>query len=208
MQISIREVTAHLIEKGWAEIVVDESDSLLATARVWGIPVPSRLGKSLVDKLVPTPAERAHPKSMSAAFGMRSFPFHTDSANRVVPPRFVVLRMKRGFESGIATLIADFRNLNLSGNELELIKREVWVFADANNSCSKRRFAAKDGSFIDEAKGGAGTVFAHFVRSDIRSARRLGSLRGRPNLQKAVSDRQLPGDVLGELLSLKKSLVG
>ena len=82
------------------------------------------------------------------------------------------------------------------------------VYADANSSSSKRRFTEKDGKFFDEAKGGAGTSYAEAFKFDIRSARRLGSLQGRPNLQDAVKKLRLPDDVLGELRRLKKSIVG
>jgi hypothetical protein len=81
------------------------------------------------------------------------------------------------------------------------------VFADANNSSSKRRFLANDGTFVDEARGGAGSGYAEAFKSDIRSGR-LGYLRGRPNLQDAVRKRRLPDDVLSELRSLKRSIVG
>ena len=82
------------------------------------------------------------------------------------------------------------------------------VFADAHNSSSKRRFRASDGHFIDEAKGGHGISLAEAFRVDISSARRLGALRGRPNLQDAVNKGRLPSDVLGELQRLKRSIVG
>lgn len=82
------------------------------------------------------------------------------------------------------------------------------VFADANNSCSRRRFAAGDGSYKDEDKGGAGTSFAEHYRKDLRNASRLGELRGRPNLQDAVRNGRLPDTVLGDLRRLKRSMVG
>jgi hypothetical protein len=75
------------------------------------------------------------------------------------------------------------------------------------NSCSKRRFDANTGRFVDQRKGGAGTSFAAFT-SDMRSSRRLGSLNGRPNLQDAVKKGRLPDDVLSEVRRLKRSIVG
>jgi hypothetical protein len=81
------------------------------------------------------------------------------------------------------------------------------VYADANNSSSKRRFAANDGRFLNEETGGAGTSFSQAFRADLRSANRLGSLNGRPNLQDAVRKRRLPDDV-GELRRLKTAIVG
>jgi len=82
------------------------------------------------------------------------------------------------------------------------------VYADANNSSSKRKFAADDGRFLNEETGGAGTSFSQAFRPDFRSAHRLGALNKRPNLQDAVRKRRLPDDVLGELRQLKRAIVG
>ena len=82
------------------------------------------------------------------------------------------------------------------------------VYADANNSSSKRRFNAANGTFVDEDRGGAGTSFSQAFRAEIRTAHHLGSLNGRPNLQDAVRKGRLPDDVLGELRRLKRAIVG
>jgi len=82
------------------------------------------------------------------------------------------------------------------------------VYADANNSSSKRRFAAADGRFLNEESGGAGVSFSQAFRPDLRSAHRLGELNKRPNLQDAVRKRRLPDDVIGELRQLKRAIVG
>jgi hypothetical protein len=81
------------------------------------------------------------------------------------------------------------------------------VYADANNSSSKRRFTVKDGGFVNEVKGGFGTMFSQAFKADLRNSSRLGSLTGRPNLQDAVRNGRLPSDVLSELMRLKKALV-
>jgi len=81
------------------------------------------------------------------------------------------------------------------------------VCADANNSSSKRRFNAADGTFMDQDRGGAGTSFSQAFRADLRSASHLGSLNGRPNLQDAVRRGRLPDGVLGELRRLKNAIV-
>jgi hypothetical protein len=85
------------------------------------------------------------------------------------------------------------------------------VFADANNSCSMRAFAAADGSFVrDDHAEIPGAVFATHYKNVIRSMQngRIGSVSKRPNLQDAVKKRKLPDDVLAELKRLKRSLVG
>jgi hypothetical protein len=81
------------------------------------------------------------------------------------------------------------------------------VYADAKGSCSRRRFRAADGCFVDETPG-PGRNYADFFKADFKQGRMLGELRGRPNLVDAVRAGQLPSDVLGELKSLARSITG
>lgn len=67
------------------------SSSILDIAATLGTPVPSRPGQNIVDTLVPTDAETAHPRSLSATYGRNALPFHTDSANWPTPCRYVLL---------------------------------------------------------------------------------------------------------------------
>jgi hypothetical protein len=81
------------------------------------------------------------------------------------------------------------------------------VYADANGSCSRRRFRATDGAFVDEMSG-SGRNYAEEFKADFRKGVRLGELRGRPNLEDAVRAKRLPSDVLAELKSLLRSIGG
>jgi hypothetical protein len=81
------------------------------------------------------------------------------------------------------------------------------VCADAKGSCSRRRFGALDGAFLDETPG-PGRNYAELFKGDLKRSVRLGELRGRPNLEDAVRARKLPSDVLGELKSLARSIAG
>src|SRR5258707_3014810 len=81
------------------------------------------------------------------------------------------------------------------------------VYADAKGSCSRRRFRAPDGGFVDETAG-PGQDFAEAFKPDFRKGIRLGELRGRPNLEDAVRAKRLASDVLGALKSLLRSIGG
>jgi hypothetical protein len=81
------------------------------------------------------------------------------------------------------------------------------VYDDAKGSCWKRRFIARDGTFLDETPG-QGKSFADHFKRDIKSANRLGEVRKRPNLVDAVRAGQLPSDVLSELKGLVRVIHG
>ncbi len=104
----------------------DLSTDSLDIARQFGEPLPSRRGGSLVDLLVPTKQEDAHPRSISAIYGTGEFPFHTDGAYMRIPPRFMFLRFIEG-KSDRATLLLDAYALPFSAEERREMFRDVWV---------------------------------------------------------------------------------
>lgn len=73
------------------------------------------------------------------------------------------------------------------------------VYANANNSCSKRRFNAATGQFVDKTSGVPGKSFPEVFGPELRASRRIGELQGRPNLENAVKNGRLSDDVLREL---------
>ena len=79
------------------------------------------------------------------------------------------------------------------------------AYVDANTTSIKRRFNALDGSFVNQAAGGAGKSFNQAFSADLGSGIFLGPLNSRPRLANAVSDGRLPQNVLGELRLLLKA---
>ena len=72
-------------------ILRGQAGQMLSVAHRLGSPVPSRAGRGLIDTLIPTPRDKAHPRSLSKAFGWGALPFHSDAANWATPCRFVLL---------------------------------------------------------------------------------------------------------------------
>lgn len=53
-----------------------------------------------------TPQKNAPPNTYSGAYGFGAFPLHTDLAHWYLPPRYLMLRCVRGFDS-VATFVKD-----------------------------------------------------------------------------------------------------
>jgi alpha-ketoglutarate-dependent taurine dioxygenase len=104
----------------------DLSTDSLAIARYFGEPLASRRGVPLVDCLMLTKHEDAHPRSISALYGTGEFPFHTDGAYMRVPPRFTLLRLIEG-KSDRITLLQDAYALPFSDEERREMFRDVRV---------------------------------------------------------------------------------
>lgn len=69
-----------------------EFDALRRHAHTLGlIEAPNRPGATGRDLLRPTRPHDAHPRSLSARYGLNAQPLHTDGAHHRQPPRFVVL---------------------------------------------------------------------------------------------------------------------
>lgn len=86
----------HSIGKA-TEAIADELGEVL-------VPWQGRAKQTLVPRATSTP------NTYSGNFGLEGFPFHTDLAHWVVPPRYLVLRCVRGFAE-VPTLLLDGRTL-------------------------------------------------------------------------------------------------
>jgi hypothetical protein len=71
------------------------------------------------------------------------------------------------------------------------------AYVYANNTAIKRRFNALDGSFVNQAAGGAGKSFSEAFCADLGSAILLGSLYSRPNLRGRCLERAAAPECVG-----------
>lgn len=107
--LSTRE-SSELDSAGWT-VVVDGAAHLLDVARSLGVPLPSRVGRGLVDILVPVTQERADPHSLSGIYGLGAFPFHIDTAHWVVPCRYVLLALVEAADTSTGTMLLNWSGL-------------------------------------------------------------------------------------------------
>jgi hypothetical protein len=83
------------VSKGWASGSGDlDSIRRQATSLGW-VEVATRRGDASVSVLRPVDAGAAHPRSLSAVYGLGQQPLHTDGAHLHEPPDFVVLVCQR-----------------------------------------------------------------------------------------------------------------
>jgi hypothetical protein len=71
-----------------------------------------------VHQIVIKKVSDASPNTYSGIYGDAEFPFHTDLAHWVHPPRFLLLRCLRGFEEVPTLLIDAFQLVNQAGTGL------------------------------------------------------------------------------------------
>lgn len=124
---SLPERLAEVQRRGWTEFCVPDVEDSLELALTIGRPVPSRVNGPLLDRLRPMSQQLAHPRSMSAVYGLGPFPFHTDGAYMPLPPRYVLLRLSPGALSDRPTLLCRIDELSLSTEDLRLLRNDVWL---------------------------------------------------------------------------------
>ena len=103
------------------------AESILDYACELGIPTPSHSRGQLVDYLKPKPAESSPWFSLSGKYGLGAFPFHTDSAHRRVPPRYVLLRSVGETNHVRPTLVLDSYTLRREVADEAALTRDVWI---------------------------------------------------------------------------------
>lgn len=117
-----------LTENGWQVHFAGEQgdDAILAELRriadLLGTRVAGRAG--LLEEVVrPLEREQANPRSLSASCGLDDFPLHIELSHRVQPCRFVLLACLAAGEPGAVTRLLDWRLLDFSAAELDLLEQ-------------------------------------------------------------------------------------
>jgi hypothetical protein len=118
-----------VVETGVQFVDWDVDRPLTSLAVQIGTPVPSGRNRPLVDSLAPRPREESRPRSLSGAFGMGSFPWHSEAAHWKVPPRYFLLRAVRLGVGDRPTLLLDRTELCLSAAQWQTASAAVWYTA-------------------------------------------------------------------------------
>jgi hypothetical protein len=92
-----------------------------------GVPVRTRPGGALTERLRPTSVGDAPSRSLSRLHGLGVFPFHTDAAHHRLSPRYVLMRLADGSRSNTPTLLVDADPRSLSPSDTTSLARETWL---------------------------------------------------------------------------------
>lgn len=103
---------------------IKSEEELLELAYSMGNPMASRRSGVLIDNLIPVEKSHAHPQSLSAKFGVTEFPYHTDGAYFLTPPRFIILRYIKGVKKPTPTNVCDLSAMDYRMKET--LQNSIW----------------------------------------------------------------------------------
>jgi alpha-ketoglutarate-dependent taurine dioxygenase len=112
-----------LDSEGWIKknIGIASKEELLYIGELLGQPVSSRNNNVLIDELRPLEKNQAKINSLSSKFGTKSFPFHTDTAYKKIPVRYIILYAINPGAGHRTTLLVDgLRIFDLKVNKSKL----------------------------------------------------------------------------------------
>ncbi|RIZ40667.1 hypothetical protein CIK02_13650 [Pseudomonas putida] len=134
----IKNALSDLHANGWASLhLPDDSASVIQQAALeiafsLGQPKTTRRGGPLVDVLTPTNTQSANLRSLSARYGLRPFPWHTDGAHWDTPPRYLVMGCLEAAPRVAQTFLYEgsgFAPLNVDG-----ARSSIFRVANGSNS--------------------------------------------------------------------------
>ena len=130
LDAAVSEPQQHLgptAERGWSchcVVGADPSSIIRELDRIGdhlGTRVAGRAG-CLEEVIQPRAIADAHPRSLSARYGLGTLPFHTELSHRTKPCRYLLLGCIDPGSPTAATMLLDWWNLGFSQQELDLLE--------------------------------------------------------------------------------------
>ncbi len=85
-------------------------------------------------QLIPNSVSGKYSKTLTAVYGCNAFPFHTDGAHRVIPPRWTILEFIGDGKSETATLLFDSKALSQLKENEDLFHHEIYLVQNGQHS--------------------------------------------------------------------------
>jgi hypothetical protein len=123
MPAPLPKLLSSLAQHGWATHVTPGEDVVGELSRIGdmlGARVTGRAG-ALEEVIKPQAPADAHPRSLSAQFGLNALPFHVELSHRPRPCRYVLLGCLDPGLPSAATILLDWQKLDFSPAELRLL---------------------------------------------------------------------------------------
>ncbi|CUJ49197.1 TauD/TfdA family dioxygenase [Achromobacter kerstersii] len=120
-------VLADLAKHGWAQHVTAgvDADAVVGEldrfSSLLGTRIEGRAG-ALLEVIRPQTVEEAHPRSLSARYGLSALPFHIELSHRPRPCRYVLLGCIEPGQRTTVTMLLDWRTLGFAPEELRLLE--------------------------------------------------------------------------------------
>jgi hypothetical protein len=122
-----RPILASLSRYGWTRYVATGADTAALVDEMFrlgdllGTRARGRAGIS-EELIQPQTSEVAHPRSLSAQYGLNALPFHVELSYRTRPCRYLLLGCIDPGSPGTLTKLLDWRTLGFSPKELHLLE--------------------------------------------------------------------------------------
>lgn len=104
----VREALIQVLDQNWIGLECDPADIEHAALQLGWTPAAIRAGGGPRALLRPTTPETAHPRSLSAQYGLGEQPLHTDGAHLQVAPDVVVLHCVGASDTATVLLAPDW----------------------------------------------------------------------------------------------------
>ncbi|MCM3420865.1 TauD/TfdA family dioxygenase [Sphingopyxis alaskensis] len=146
------QVLGPLFESGWslhsseAETPDKILQEMVKLGDRLGTRVAGRAGQ-LGEVVQPIVADEAHPRSLSARYGLGALPFHTELSHRPRPCRYLLLGCVDPGSPAAATILLDWRRLGFAREELALLE-EVPVLVHTGRRSFYSTILAPGGAFL------------------------------------------------------------
>lgn len=116
--LSKRGWVCHVAEGMGADTVINEIRRL---GQLFGTRAAGRTG-ALEEVVCPQTATSAHPRSLSARYGLNALPLHVELSHRPRPCRYLLLGCIEPGSSSTGTKLLDWRTLGFTADELDLLE--------------------------------------------------------------------------------------
>ncbi len=123
--VTAPQLLAALIGSGWVRHAAPDADALLGELdQIGGLLGRRTAGRAgaLEEVIRPKEAADAHPRSLSADFGLSALPFHTELSHRPRPCRYLLLGCIDPGVPSAATMLLDWRTVGFGPDELSLLE--------------------------------------------------------------------------------------
>lgn len=116
-----------LTKNGWAKHVTEglHTDAVVRELDRFSSLLGKRIGGragALLEVIRPQAVEDAHPRSLSARYGLSALPFHIELSHRPRPCRYVLLGCIEPGPLASVTMLLDWRTLDFAPEELQLLE--------------------------------------------------------------------------------------
>lgn len=120
----------HINQKGYFLTNLESQNEFLDVCKKLGSFQTNRNGGEILKRLKPLNKKEAHPNSLSSIHGLNRFPFHTDGAHKLIPPRFLGFRYVGTSNNPEPTLLIDFKSKQLTSAEKYFLNNRIWKIND------------------------------------------------------------------------------